>query len=305
MLRISLQKTILSLCLACSLSSATHAGEGLFGFLYTLDMQPKGTYEFEQRADVTHGQQTGSYNLGMYRTALEYGLSDNLQVAGYLNAYSIQAKKNYTNPDMCDGDANPCNAGFGVPSSAHDADSYRKFTVDGGSLELIWRAINPVTSPVGVGLYVEPTLGRLEDSLEVRLLLQSNFLDDRLIVALNLLYEPEKEKYDNAGTIRNSMGDILYGASYRFAPNWSAGIEGRLHTDHDGYFWNEHTQTAHFIGPTIHYASQKWWATAAWRYQLQGKCFADGTADCATGYNKVSDNHGRNQFVVKFGLPFG
>lgn len=304
MIRISLQKTILPFFLACSISNFTHAGEGLFGFLYTLDTQPKGTYEFEQRVDITHGQQTGSYNLGMYRTALEYGLSDNLQVAGYLNTYSIQANKNYTG-EMCEDGNAPCTAGFGVPSSAHDNGPYRKLTVDGGSLELFWRAINPVTSPVGVGLYIEPTLGRLEDSLELRLLLQSNFLDDRLIVAMNLLLEPEKEKYDNASTIRNSMADLLYGVSYRFAPNWSAGVEGRLHTDHSGYFLNNHIQTAHFIGPTIHYASQKWWATAAWRYQIKGRCFADGTADCATGYDKVSDNHGRNQFVVKFGFPFG
>ena len=117
-----------------------------------------------------------------------------------------------------------------------------------------------MTSPVGVGLYLEPTFGKLEDSLEIRLLLQSNFLDDRLIFAANLVYEPEKEKYDPAGgIIRNSMGDILYGASYRFAPSWSAGAEGRFHTDHDGYYWNKRTQIANFIGPTLHYAAQKWW----------------------------------------------
>ncbi|WP_325775720.1 DUF6662 family protein [Acinetobacter pollinis] len=305
----SVRKTILSLCLALGVGHLSHAGESLFGFAYTLDTQPKGTFEFEQRFDVTHGQRTGTYNLGLYRSEIEYGLTDNLQVAGYLNAYSIQAKKNYLNADMCEGhtDGEPCTAGFGVPSSAHDSDSYNKFKIDGGSLELIWRILNPVTSPIGVGVYIEPTLGQLEDSLEMRLLLQSNFLDDRLILTLNFLYEPEKEKYDDAGTIRNSMGDILYGASYRFAPNWSAGIEGRYHTDHDGYFWNTHTQTAHFLGPTVHYASEKWWATASWRYQLEGKCYADGTADCSvrTGYDKVSDNHGKNQFVVKFGFPFG
>lgn len=256
--------------------NAVYAGESLFGFLYTLDTQPKGTFEFEQRVDVTHGQQTGKYDLGWYRTELEYGLTDDIQIAGYINSYSVNAKNNYNNDEMCDGEKRPCTAGFGVPSSAHDSDGYKKFRIDGASLELIWRALNPVTYPVGVGVYIEPTFGKIEDSLELRLMMQSNFLDDRLVLAMNVLYEPEKEKYDDAKIIRNSMLDLLYGASYRFAPKWSAGIEGRLHTDHDGYFMKQHIQTAHFLGPTIHYASKKWWATAAWRYQLQGQCYADG-----------------------------
>ncbi len=289
--------------MASTAFTASHAGEGIFGFVYPLDTQPKGKFEFEQRADFTHGQATGMYNFGQYRSELEYGLTDDVQIAGYINAYSISAKNNYTNPEMCENKI-PCTAGFAVPERAHDNPSFKQFRVDGGSLELVWRILNPVISPVGVGLYVEPTLGKLEDSLEWRLLLQSNFMDDRLIFALNFLYEPEKEKYDNAGTIRNSMGDILYGVSYRFAPNWSAAIEGRYHTDHDGYYFNKHTQTANFIGPTLHYASQKWWATGTWRYQINGKCYNDGTADCQPGYDLVSDNHGRNQFMLKVGFPF-
>ncbi len=285
------------------IATGAHAGEGIFGFVYPLDTQPKGKFEFEQRFDVTHGQATGTYNLGQYRSELEYGLTDDVQIAGYINAYSINAKNNYTNPEMCENKI-PCTAGFGIPSSEHDNGTYNKFQVDGASLELVWRMLNPVTSPVGVGLYLEPTLGRWEDSLEWRLLLQSNFMDDRLIFALNFLYEPEKEKYDDAGTIRNSMGDILYGASYRFAPNWSAGLEGRYHTDHDGYYFDKHTQTANFIGPTIHYANQDWWATATWRYQIDGHCYSDGTADCQPGYDLVSDNHGRNQYMLKIGFPF-
>lgn len=286
----------------CFLATTVQAGEGIFGYVYSLDTQPRGKFEFEQRIDVTHGQATGSYNLGQYRSELEYGLTDDIQIAGYLNAYSIQAKNNYTNPEMCENKI-PCTAGFGVPTSAHDKGGYNKFEVDGASMELVWRILNPVTSPVGVGLYVEPTLGRFEDSLEWRLLLQSNYLDDRLIFALNFLYEPEKEKYDSE-VIRNSMGDILYGVSYRFAPNWSGGIEGRFHTDHDGYYFDKHTQTANFIGPTLHYADKNWWATATWRYQIDGKCYNDGTADCQPGYDLVSDNHGRNQFMLKFGIPF-
>ena len=287
--------------LLCGFAATASAGEGPFGWLYTLDLQPKGTAELEQKVDVTHRQAVGSYDLGLYRTELEYGVTNDFQLGAYVNVFSINAHSNYLSPDFCS--TIPCTAGFGVPSSAHNQNAYRRLEVDGGSLEGIWRITNPVTSPVGVGIYVEPTLGKLEDELETRVLLQSNFLDDRLIVSANLLFEQEREKYDpEGGTIRNSMGDLLYGADYRFASRWAAGFEGRFHSDHDGYWFSRRTQIANFIGPNLHYADQSWWLTGAWRHQIGGQCFADGTADCALG--KVWDNHGRDQFIVKAGYLF-
>lgn len=283
-----------------SLASAAHAGEGIFGWVYTLDLQPKGKLEFEQRVDVTHKQSSGSYNWTRYRSELEYGLTNDVQIAGYLNGYAIDANRNYINPEACD-DTIPCTAGFGVPATT--SGSTRAFDgrgVDGVSLEAIWRITNPVTSPIGVGLYVEPTYGKLENELETRLILQSNFLDDRLIVAANLLSEIEHEKYAD-GVLHNAMADLLVGVSYRFAPNWSAGLEGRLHTDFDGTFYQSHSQTAHFIGPALHYAATTFWVTATWRHQLRGRCYHNGTADCSNGY--VSDNHGRDQFQIKVGFP--
>jgi hypothetical protein len=287
-----------SACLGLT-GSAAFAGEGAFGWVYTLDLQPKGKFELEQKVDVTHSQAVGSYNLGSYRTEIEYGVTNDVQLGVYANAFSISSHNNYLSPDVCS--SIPCTAGFGVPSTANTSNSYHRKGIDGGSVEAIWRITNPVTSPVGLGLYIEPTWGKLEDELEFRVLAQSNFLDDRLIFAANLLVELEKEKYDpTGGIIRNSMADILYGVSYRFAPKWSGGVEGRFHTDHDGYQFNQHTQTANFIGPNLHYAEKDWWVTAAWRHQISGSCYADGMADCSLG--KVWDNHGRNQIMLKVGF---
>ncbi|WP_229722501.1 DUF6662 family protein [Xylophilus rhododendri] len=247
---------------------------------------------------MTHRQAVGRYDWNQYRTEIEYGLSDDFQIGAYLNAFSIRAQDNYLSDEVCA--TTPCTAGFGVPGTASSGGAYRRSGIDGASLEAIWRISNPVTSPVGVGLYVEPTWGKLEDSLEFRLLLQSNFLDDRLVLAANALVEMEREKYDPAnGIIRNSMADLLYGASYRFAPRWSAGFEGRLHTDHDGYRFEQHTQTANFIGPNVHYSAERWWLTAAWRHQVGGSCYGGGTADCSLGH--VWDSHGRDQIMLKVG----
>ncbi|BCM23931.1 DUF6662 family protein [Methyloradius palustris] len=284
-----------------------YAGEGVFGWVYTLDIQPKGKWEFEQKVDRSVGQASGSYALDQFRSEIEYGLTDDIQIAAYVNMFNVHANRNYINPDFCP-NVNPCTAGFGVPGSYNDtAQGYNSFGgVDGYSGEIIWRITNPLTSPVGVGIYFEPTIGKLQDSIEARLMLQSNFLDDKLILAGNLSFEAEKEHYTPGEDeiIRQSHTDILYGASYRFAPNWSGGLEGRLHNDFYGYHLDEHIQFANFIGPNVHYAAKDFWVTAAWRYQIHGVCMGAGTGDCNSVYDKVSDDHGRNQFIVRVGVPF-
>jgi hypothetical protein len=117
-----------------STSSLANAGEGLFGWIYTLDLQPKGSLEFEQRLQLTTGQANGKYDFWYSRSELEYGLTDDIQVAAYLNAYSVDASQNYLNPEVC-GDAISCTSGYGVPDSANEFDGYGKSGIDGGSLE--------------------------------------------------------------------------------------------------------------------------------------------------------------------------
>ncbi len=274
------------------------AGEGSFGWLYTLDLQPKGRLEFEQRLQLTRKQAAGKYDLWRSRTELEYGLTDDIQIAGYLNAYSVNAAGNYTNPLACGASAS-CTGGYAVSGDAGAA--YRKTDVEGASLEAIWRLSDPVISPVGVGLYAEVTRGKLADEFETRLLLQSNFLDDSLIVAANTVYEAENIKFTGE-TSKESMVDVLLGVSYRFAPRWTAGIEHRHHNDYAGHGLNQHTQRADFIGPNLHYATKDWGATAAYRRQIGGTCWEPGAAECSGG--KVWDSHGRDEFIVKYGRPF-
>ena len=45
------------LTMAALLTAPAMAGEGSFGWIYTLDLQPKGTLEFEQRLHTTDGIQ--------------------------------------------------------------------------------------------------------------------------------------------------------------------------------------------------------------------------------------------------------
>ena len=286
---------------ALMFSVCASAGEGYFGWVYGLDLQPEGKWEFEQRLQLTRGQASGTYDLWQGRTEIEYGFSNDFQLAGYLNTYSINASKNYTNEEYCDQGLVPCTGGYGVPGSASSGDGYSKTAIDGVSLEGIWRITNPVTSPIGVGLYLEPTIGNLKNALETRLILQSNFLDDRLQVVGNLVYEVEKLKFDEE-PIEETVLDVVAGFTFRVIPNLNIGMEYRFHNDYDGYSFANQTQRAHFIGPNIHYASKDWWITAAMRTQIGGECWEPGTAECSGG--NVWDSHGRNEYIVKFGMPF-
>lgn len=274
------------------LAGAAQAGEGSFGWLYTLDLQPKGTWEFEQKLHLTRGQAGGKYDLWQARTELEYGVSNDFQLAGYINSSHVDANGNY--PDGS-------TAGWLVPGSAANK-HYRKTRLDGVSVEGIWRLTNPVLDPVGVGLYLEGTTGQTKDGIEGRLLLQSNFMDDKLVVAANLHTELEKYKFDPDNPADESMLDLLLGTSYRFANNWTAGVEYRYHNDYAGYGFRQRTQEAHFFGPNMHYADKNWWVTVAWRHQLGGRCWAPGDAECSNG--KVWDSHGKDEYIVKVGFPF-
>lgn len=289
-----LRRFCLPALLALMLTLKAQAGEGSFGWVYTLDLQPQGTLEFEQRLQLNQGQARGRYDLWQARTELEYGVSENFQLAGYVNTSHVSAQQNYS-----DGST----SGWLVPSSAGDG-RYSRSRVDGVSVEGVWRFTNPVIDPVGLGLYLEATTGPVKDELESRLLLQSNFLDDRLVLAANLQLSVEKVKFNAPDIGKESMADLLLGLSYRVANHWTAGLEYRFHNDFDGYAFNKQTQRAHFIGPNMHYATKEWWVTAAWRYQLKGQsqCWAPGEVECSDG--RVWDSHSRNEFMFKFGRPF-
>ena len=294
--------TLFAIFLATALHfSFANAGEGAFGWIYTLDLQPKGKLEFEQRLQLNKQQATGTYDAWTARTELEYGLTNNLQIAGYINSYYTNANQNYTNPEAC-GDSASCTGGYGVPSSHDPATPYRKSGIEGGSLEAIYRITNPVTSPVGVGLYLEPTIGRSKNEITARLLLQSNFIDDKLILAGNVVAANERLKFIENGNVPESMLDFLVGASYRFAPKWSAGVEARFHNDYSELNLRNQVQRATFVGPNMHYAEKNWWVTGAWRYQLKGgNCMGGGEAECSNA--RVWDSHSVNEFIVKVGFP--
>ena len=277
-----------------------HAGESQFGWIYTADLHPKGQSELEQKFFLQHGQSQGQYDYLQIQTEYERGMSDNWQLALYVNSSDINAYRNGIDGQTSGPHVDPPQ-GFDTTKRFHTS------KVETVSVESIWRLKNPVTDGYGLALYLEPEVGPHERELEGRVILQKNFLDDRLIVAGNITGTIEREKPPHTTTIeRATTLDLTAGVSYRFANNWSAGLEARNHNEFEGYGYGRQQHSAWFLGPNIHYAAKRWWVTAAWRQQLPFvHAFTAEQRDVVVGDRIYGSEHARNEFMVKFGFPLG
>ncbi|MCS6764752.1 MAG: transporter [Candidatus Protistobacter heckmanni] len=147
-------------------------------------------------------------------------------------------------------------------------------------------------------------MGKEQKELELKLILQKNFFDDRMIWATNIETAIEK---DTAGAEVEKATELNLqtGVSYRFMPNWSAGVELRNHHEFSGYGYRNHEHSAWFFGPSVHYATKNWWMNVAWRAQMPWvKTFKDEQLEVVLGGRIYGGEHARNEFAINFGVPF-
>lgn len=291
--------TFLSLLSAFGMAVAlpARAGESPFGWIYTADVQPPGTRQFQQWIDVQRTQTQGSYTNTLLRSEFEFGITPKYQTAIYLNSRFINANRN-----GIDGTSGGPNTD--IPDDFDTTKRYKMSRVESISWENLYQVANPLVDPIGLALYFEPKWGPRNKELEFKLILQKNFFDDRLIWTTNLVTSFEKNKR-GSGIERATEVDVLTGASYRFANNWSAGAELRNHREFTGYGYGVANHSAWFLGPNIHYATKGWWVTAAWRQQLkQATGFQDDQREVISNGRIYGDEHTLNQFTLKVGVPF-
>ncbi len=262
--RIALAFTLL---LGCSVA---RADEAILAWTYTTDLLPQGKWEYEHWTTARWEKEHGDYSVFDFREEIEYGLTNDLQIAFYLNHHYVYADRDVPAEDP----ARPGHRLKGVYETGgedvhadHDPskpfDSYHFESI---SFEAIYRILSPYKDPIGLAVYFEPAIGSEETELEWKILLQKNWLEDRLVWALNLNYELEFEKEEEGEYERDAMFECFTGLSYRFIPNWSGGVE----------FWNHHEfadasvheHSAYFMGPTLHYGGERWWATLGFMHQL-------------------------------------
>jgi uncharacterized protein DUF6662 len=225
--------------------SAVRADERLFTYVQEAEVLPKGGLEFEHWLTHRRGKADGVFSAWDFREELEYGLTDKLSVAGYLNFKSTHSE--------------------GVTGIADES----SFEFEGISAELKYQLLNPNTKPVGVLLYGEATYNGHEFELEQKLVLQRTF-GDKWVVAFNATLE-EEWKFTPTETEEELKLELTAGASYKINSRWSVGIEGRNHREFaPGIGFDNQEHSAWFVGPNVHYGRNKWWATLTVLPQVHG-----------------------------------
>ena len=281
-----------------SLTQAAAAGDSPFGYVYTTDTHQKGKREFEQWITHRSGQSQGDFDLWQLRSEIEYGVTDRLQTAVYLNYGSVNAFHNRP-----DGTTGP---GAFVPDDVDPDARYQKRFFESISNEWIYRVLSPYKDPIGLALYIEPSWGPDKRELEAKLILQKNFLDDRLVWAANFSLAAESERFHGEWEREGEL-EFTTGLAYQFAPRWHAGAEYRYHRGYEGrgFSSSKRAYAASFFGPSIHYARNDWWITATFLKQLaNAKAYTDEAQEDIIGGRFYGEHHERQELRVRIGISF-
>ena len=294
------------LTVSIGLAAPAQAGEPLFGYIYTTDTLPKGKAEVEQWATLRNEKVAGSFNQIDERTELEYGLTDNLQVAIYADATWVKAYHNgpfgQTTP--------PERLVYDTPGPD---DHYQNSRFTDVAAEAIWRVRSPLLHKdgIGVALYLEPSWGARFREVEAKLILQKNFLDDRLVVAANFTYAPEyrlvpdEDNPANRGWQEETDANIGIGASYRFAPKWSAAVELNNEREFNSLNFTHESNSAYYVGPSLHFGGRKFFATLSYLEQLPWSTTHSDSVDGAIVGGHTYDNDFEQRRVrLKVGYLF-
>ncbi|MGE5220635.1 MAG: hypothetical protein ACM3SP_26810 [Chloroflexota bacterium] len=284
------------------------AGESVFGFVITTDLLPKGGKEIEQWLTWRRQKAGGQFDLVQGRTAFEYGVTGDFQAAVYANYMWSRAFHN-----AVDGTTSP-------PENFADKivgpdEHWHKGRFVGVSLEGIYRILSPYIHPIGLAYYLEPTFGKGVFEVENRIILQKNFLDDRLVIASNLTLnlegrklpgDPEEVGYASRKYWDNETDfNIALAASYRFVPNWSGGFEFINEREYSNFSLSpsQRNNVAYYLGPVVQWGGERFFTTATFPTQLPwAQDFAD--AGVLEGGRTYADDFEKYRLRVKVGFTW-
>lgn len=252
-----------------------HADEQLFGFVRGAETLPQGRSEVYQFVTFRTGKAEGTYYGYDFETEVEHGFTDQFQA-------SLAVQQHY----FYNHDVN------GPRDGLDDTDNYRFGGITGSAK---YRLLSPFKDALGLAVRVEggylwhdevDGLKQHEVFIAPEVDLQKNFRDDTVICDLWLGTEwawgkDPAEQYPREISFQGGTG-----VSYRFAPNWFAGIETHVRAEYPLFNLNNSEHVVAYAGPSLHYSAQRWWATLTWVYQVwgdgvdephDGKTFAEET----------------------------
>jgi len=250
-------------------SAAARADENLLGYVKGAETLPAESREGYAILTNRHDKSVGHYDAWDLELDLEYGLTNRFTVSAGLLDRAVDTR------------------GLRVDGYLpKDEDSGLSFA--GLELAAKYNFLSPALDDFGLSGYwsldygtVDPHSGQDKTTLSVDSLLiaQKYFLEGQLIWAGNLgieatyarreeidgLPEDFEWKTDPEMEIELKLGT---GLSYRFAPNWFAGLEVVYETEYETEVGQERYSV--FAGPSLHYGGPRWWATLTWFPQLTG-----------------------------------
>ena len=246
-----------------------HADENLFGYIKGAETLPDDTWEayqfFTERAD----KGVGTYRAIDSLTELEYGVTSRFTVNVGLRLMTLETRDILVDAY--------------IPED-RDLD----WSFSGIELGAKYNFLSPALDDFGLSGYweldyatIDPHSGQDKKTVSFASLLaaQKYFLEGQLIWVGNLAFEGTYAKRDHIDNLPNdfewptdpemelevAMGT---GLTYRFAAGWFIGAEALYETEYETEVGQERWSV--FAGPTLHYASSKWWATFTWFEQLAG-----------------------------------
>ncbi len=310
-------------CFSCLLPGlfligTVQAEENLWLYTQGTDTRPKGSWEFKLSDISRLDKRSGDYAFNDIRPEVEYGITDRWTIGAEIlifdHHYSVD-----------DENLQPIFDGQGGAGGEYDNTQFGGFEIS-----TKYNILSPYKDFMGLSVgfsYERREVYRLDgadidqDSFVPAIYLQKNFLDNTLVTAFK--GKVEFERRESPGVLEEEIAlDLSAGIAYRFAPKWFVGFEARYQSDFlspevagepsDGgqqssfdlsdFTWGSQFQYGTYIGPSIHYAEEKWWVTGSVLLQVKGG--GDETRNPTITGGKVYDEHERVHLGLTVGFNF-
>ncbi len=250
-------------------SQAGTADENLLGYIKGAETLPTGSWEIYQVLTSRSNKGTGAYGALDSKTEFEYGVTDSFSASAALKMLKLET------------------SGISVDGYL-PKDNSLSMRPSGFEFGAKYNFLSPAKDDIGLSAYfsfesswIDKHSGQDKDTYTTELLLivQKYFLEGELVWATNFGLEstyakrhpvqdlPANFEWSTEPEMELGLG-LGTGLSYRIVPKWFLGAEALYETEFETSVGQE--RWSYFAGPSIHYASQDWWATLTWFGQIVG-----------------------------------
>ena len=255
-------------------TTSARADERRFTYVYEPETLPQGAFEFENwvtwRAGRTGVVGQDNYNRWDLRQEIEYGVTDRYTAAFYVN----ESSTSYSDPF----------------SGANQSE----FSFEGVSLENRYMVLNPAEHKIGLTLYLEGTYSGKEAEIETKIILGQRHGPWKWAVNFNYANEWE----DKLSKVEGEAGASL-GIARDLGKHWALGLELRNVNLFPNY--QEWENSALYLGPTLSYRHEKFWAALSVLPQIYG--WNNSASQDGNSQRELNDNEKINVRLL-FGINF-